>query len=169
VNRTPPSSSSSFPLLLLFPFRRNDVSSDGLIEARAFPPLAVARPPQLVDGSRRRCFPTSARHRLCRAEREREREREGASRLLAQTQGEKKCERGAVDVILRFFVAATLCYRVVAAWRRSSLLFLSLSPPSSPAQSLALCLIRTACAPPPPSHRLVTVRILISWTCCGRN
>lgn len=101
-------------------------------------------------------------------------EREGKSRAGSQ---------GCYSVL---FVAATHCYRVVAAWRRSSPLFLSLFSlsPTLANSPLALsysvtcslphrhCLCTSALLLPPLcvrlSHRwLVTIRILISSMCCS--
>lgn len=87
--------------------------------------------------------PTRAQHSLCRA----------ASGVLicAETQreeGEKKSRAESKECYSVLFVAATLCYRVVAAWRRSSPPFLSLlrflslthEHPHSHRWPLALCL-----------------------------
>lgn len=101
--------------------------------------------------------------------------------------GEKQ-RRGA-EMLFCAFVAATHCYRVVAGWRRSSVQFLSLS--SSPSLYLShacfgslpgsltfrLAHLHSALAfdsthPPPPFLFFlwfVTVRILITATCCGSS
>lgn len=98
---------------------------------------------------------------------------------LAETQREKKSRAGSRGCYSVLFVAATLCCRVVAAWRRSSPLFLSLPRFLSPTheQSLTLLLshllpasytvlVHLSLPPPPscfpfPSHWLITIRILI--------
>lgn len=83
------------------------------------------------------------------------------------------------------FVAATHCYRVVAGWRRSSVQFLSLPLPLSHARfgslpgslTFRLAHLHSALAfdsthPPPPLLFFlwfVTVRILITATCCSSS
>lgn len=98
--------------------------------------------------------PSQTQHSLCRSvsgDVVRQLRRSESERVRERVREKSRAEsQGCYSVL---FVAATHCYRVVAAWRWSSLLFLSLflsrtcSSSHSFAQSLALCLIRTVCAP----------------------